>query len=101
MERDSMERVLGDLDAVFSFSEERRPQERAHEYLEAHGVARGVRDTAMQACARHLVERAGMLCAESAKAISEAQADMYQACVSCGIAADAIMRAASLEGVSE
>lgn len=57
---DSLQKILSDVDRVFEFSD-MRPQERAHEYLEEHEVARGVRDTAMQAAVRHMVKRAAEL----------------------------------------
>lgn len=57
---DSLQQILSDCDYVFRFDES-RPQERAHEYLERRNVARATRDTAMQAAARDMVNRAASL----------------------------------------
>lgn len=58
---DALGDVLDDAAEVFSFVRGERPQERAHAYLEQHGVARGVRDTAMLAAVSDMVRRAHAL----------------------------------------
>lgn len=50
--------ITADIDKVFSYSEEERPQNRAHAYLERRKVARGFRDTAMQCAATDMARRA-------------------------------------------
>lgn len=58
---DTLGEVLDEAAEVFSFVRGERPQERAHAYLERHGVARGVRDTAMLAAVSDMVRRAHAL----------------------------------------
>lgn len=49
--------VVADCAAVFRF-DERKPQERAHDYLRERRVARGYDDTAMQCACEDMVRRA-------------------------------------------
>lgn len=58
---DTLGDVLDDAETIFAFVRGERPQERAHAYLERHGVARGVRDTAMLAAVSDMVRRAHAL----------------------------------------
>lgn len=55
---EDIENVVDDAREVFCFSREKRPQERAHDYLERRQIRRGYRDTAMELVAIDLVERA-------------------------------------------
>lgn len=55
---ETIDDVTGDAREVFCFSREKRPQERAHDYLERRQIRRGYRDTAMELVALDLVERA-------------------------------------------
>lgn len=55
---DSWELIIGDVDCVFSYSTEQRPQDRAHRYIDEHGVQRVARDTSMQAAVIDMCERA-------------------------------------------
>lgn len=57
-ENDSMEQVMDDLEEVFRYDSESRPQDRAHRYIESHRVMRGFNDTAMQVAASDMVRRA-------------------------------------------
>ena len=54
---ESIDDVVADCAAVFRF-EERKPQERAHDYLRERRVARGCDDTAMQCACEDMVRRA-------------------------------------------
>lgn len=56
--RDGMEAVARDAHAVFGWDPERRPQDRAHDYLRERGVQRGSDDTAMERVALDLMDRA-------------------------------------------
>lgn len=56
--RDGMEAVARDAHAVFGWDPERRPQDRAHDYLRGRGVQRGSDDTAMERVALDLADRA-------------------------------------------
>ena len=55
---DSMDRVMADVEAVFGFERDSRPQDRAHAYLENRQVQRGYNDTALQRVAQDLADRA-------------------------------------------
>lgn len=68
--RDSIEKILEDADDVFRF-DETRPQERAHEYLRQHGVARESGDTAMQCACRHMIKRTAALFSDMQEAAEE------------------------------
>lgn len=50
--------VYADAEAVFRFSRESRPQDRAHDYLREHEVARGYDDTAMLCAVDDMIARA-------------------------------------------
>lgn len=50
--------IQADIDETFCFQEDKSYQERAHEYLERHEVARGYRDTAVQAVVTDIARRA-------------------------------------------
>lgn len=51
-------KITDDIDSVFCYSTESRPQDRAHTYLEEYGVQRVASDTAMQAAVLDMCERA-------------------------------------------
>lgn len=58
--------VHDDVDEVFRFDKQVRPQDRAHAYLARNRVVRDYSDTAMQRVAHDLCDRAfaaGMACA--------------------------------------
>ncbi len=55
---DSSEAVAADARRVFGWDPERRPQDRAHDYLRERGVQRGSDDTAMERVALDLMDRA-------------------------------------------
>lgn len=55
---DGMDAVRSDARAVFGWDPERRPQDRAHDYLRGRGVQRGSDDTAMERVALDLADRA-------------------------------------------
>lgn len=55
---DSWELIVEDIGDVFSYSTEQRPQDRAHRYIDEHGVQRVARDTSMQAAVLDMCERA-------------------------------------------
>lgn len=57
MMEESIDDVVADCAAVFRF-DERKPQERAHDYLRERRVARGCDDTAMQCACEDMVRRA-------------------------------------------
>lgn len=50
--------IREDAHEVFCFSHDKRPQERAHEYLARNMVARGCNDTAMERVVYDLIDRA-------------------------------------------
>lgn len=54
---DSSEAVAADARRVFGWDPERRPQDRAHDYLRERGVRRGSDDTAMERVALDLMDR--------------------------------------------
>lgn len=58
MQTNRLDDIAADVARVFEYSEERRPQDRAHDYLDERGVTRTARDTAMQAAASDMVRRA-------------------------------------------
>lgn len=53
-----MESIMADVEEVFGWREDCRPQERAHAYLRRYHVCRSYDDTAMQCVVAHMVERA-------------------------------------------
>lgn len=55
---DSSEAVAADARRVFGWDPERRPQDRAHDYLRERGVQRGSDDTAIERVALDLMDRA-------------------------------------------
>ena len=55
---DELAAVAADIHAVFGWDPERRPQDRAHDYLRERGVQRGSDDTALERVALDLVDRA-------------------------------------------
>ena len=66
---DTLGAVLDEVEEVFRFDPESRPQDRAHAYLRRHAVCRGFDDTAMQCAVADMVRRAyacGMADAEGA-----------------------------------
>lgn len=63
---DDMGAVERDARAVFGWDPERRPQDRAHDYLRERGVRRGSDDTAMECVALDLVGRAARAALEDA-----------------------------------
>ena len=52
------EEVEADIAAVFGFSKEERPQDRAHAYIDRRGISRTATDTAIQCAATDLAARA-------------------------------------------
>lgn len=63
---DSSEAVAADARRVFGWDPERRPQDRAHDYLRERGVQRGSDDTAMERVALDLMDRAARAALEGA-----------------------------------
>lgn len=55
---DELAAVARDAHAVFGWDPERRPQDRAHDYLRERGVQRGSDDTALERVALDLMDRA-------------------------------------------
>lgn len=55
---DSSEAVAADARMVFGWDQERRPQDRAHDYMRGRGVQMGSDDTAMERVALGLADRA-------------------------------------------
>lgn len=55
---DGIGAVERDARMVFGWDPERRPQDRAHDYLRERGVQRGSDDTAMERVALDLMDRA-------------------------------------------
>lgn len=55
---DSLTSILEDVEDVFHFDKEIRPQDRAHAYLTRRRVPRGFSDTAMQCAVEDMVKRA-------------------------------------------
>lgn len=58
LDDETFEGLLDDVDEVFRFDRDNRPQDRAHAYLSHRGLGRSATDTAMQAAARDFVSRA-------------------------------------------
>lgn len=87
---DGMDAVRSDARAVFGWDPERRPQDRAHDYLRERGVQRGSDDTAMERVALDLMDRAARAAVDAA-----AQAE-YASVVAGGLRAiaDSIERGA-------
>ena len=63
---DGMAAVERDARRVFGWDPERRPQDRAHDYLRERGVRRGSDDTAMECVALDLVGRAARAAVDAA-----------------------------------
>lgn len=55
---DALDDVLSDAEEVFRYVEGETHQERAHRYIERHGVQRQPGDTATLCAVRHTVRRA-------------------------------------------
>ena len=55
---DSWEILMGDIKEVYYFDSERRPQDRAHDYIRRRRVRRGSDDTALQVVAQDIAGRA-------------------------------------------
>lgn len=55
---DALDDVLSDAEEVFRYVEGETHQERAHRYIERHGVQRQPGDTATLCAVRHMVRRA-------------------------------------------
>lgn len=56
--RDTIAAVMADVDEVFRYSDEERPQDRARAYLDRRGIGRTATDTAMQCAVRDMARRA-------------------------------------------
>lgn len=63
---DGAEAVAADARRVFGWDPERRPQDRAHDYLRERGVRRGSDDTAMERVALDLMDRAARAAVDAA-----------------------------------
>lgn len=59
---DNISKIMEDAEEVFGWRSDVRPQERAHAYLEAHKVSRGVSDTALLRVAQDLIGRTREVC---------------------------------------
>ncbi len=57
MKNDGWGLIERDLREVFGFSKEERPQERAHAYISANEVLRGVVEPALEVAAKHMCRR--------------------------------------------
>lgn len=55
---DALDDVLSDAEEVFRYVEGETHQERAHRYIERHGVQRQPGDTATLCAVRHMLRRA-------------------------------------------
>ena len=55
---DALDDVLADAEEVFRYVEGETHQERAHRYIERHGVQREPGDTATLCAVRHMLRRA-------------------------------------------
>lgn len=55
---DTWSAIEADLYEVFGYREDKRPQDRAHAYIERRKVMRGFNDTAMQVAATDMCRRA-------------------------------------------
>ena len=55
---DALDDVLADAEEVFRYVEGETHQERAHRYIERHGVQRQPGDTATLCAVRHMLRRA-------------------------------------------
>lgn len=55
---DSWDGLTSDIDGVFGFRKDDRPQDRAHAYIERRKVMRGFNDTALQVAATDMCRRA-------------------------------------------
>lgn len=58
MQAENIDEIVADLDEVFRYEKDKRPQDRAHDYLDRRGLTRTARDTAIQAAATDMVMRA-------------------------------------------
>lgn len=54
---DTWNAIEADLEEVFGYREDKRPQDRAHAYIERRKVMRGFNDTAMQVAATDMCRR--------------------------------------------
>lgn len=74
---DTLERVLEDAEEVFRYVEGETHQDRAHRYIERHGVQRQPGDTATLCAVRHMIRRAALVDAPTAS--DEARAALADA----------------------
>ena len=85
--------VQADIYEAFCYSEDKSYQDRAHEYLERYDVARGYRDTAVQAVVTDLAKRAFMAGAEgrekfdTEEELGEIRAELLETAAKCTRAA--------------
>lgn len=72
---DPLKEIENDLEEVFGYRDDERPQDRAHAYIERRKVMRGFKDTAMQVAATDMCRRAYEIGkAEALAGIPEVQA---------------------------
>lgn len=94
---DGMEGIERDIEFVFGFSKEERPQDRAHAYIEQHRVQRGFSDTAMWCAALHMARRA--YAAGRADAMAEDAALQAKAAMLTRMSADLLQVAIEMRGI--
>ena len=97
-EQDAIQTIYDDAIEVFRFDKESRPQDHAHRYLEAHKVARGYNDTALQVCVLDLIRRAYL--AGSRDAFSRNLGLEEKAAMLTEVSAELLRAAIALRGVT-
>lgn len=94
---DGMVEIERDVEFVFGFSKEERPQDRAHAYIERHRVQRGFSDTAMWCAALHMARRA--YAAGRADALAEDASLQSKAATLTRMSADLLQVAIEMRGI--
>lgn len=97
-EESAMEGVERDIEFVFGFSKDERPQDRAHVYIERNRVQRGFSDTAMWCAALHMARRA--YAAGRAEAMAEDASLQSKAAALTRMSADLLQVAIEMRGVA-
>lgn len=92
-----MEAVERDIEEVFGFSKDDRPQDRAHGYIDRNRVQRGFSDTAMMCAALHMARRA--YAAGRADAMAEDGALQRKAAMLARMSADLLELSAEMRGI--
>lgn len=96
---EGMDEIERDIEFVFGFSKEERPQDRAHAYIERRRVQRGFSDTAMWCAALDMARRA--YAAGRADAMAEDASLQGRAAALTRMSADLLEVAIEMRGIAK